>query len=149
MTTLVEDDSPRETLLALLVPRIAIRLAYRPPPLPDSIRGMERTAAHLGHAALYALRALVIAIGWAMRGERFGEPASLPAMSRRSAVRDSSPGCRPASATRERPSTVPEPVRVRRARCTGTACLHTRCLRSRPGAASGTDQPAPRRSTAI
>ena len=45
--------------------RIAIRLAYRPLPLPDAIRGMERTAAHLGHAALYALPALVIAVGWA------------------------------------------------------------------------------------
>ncbi|MCY4431829.1 MAG: cytochrome b/b6 domain-containing protein, partial [Rhodospirillales bacterium] len=33
--------------------------------LPDSVRGMERTAAHLGHAALYALPALVIAVGWA------------------------------------------------------------------------------------
>ena len=77
MTTLVEDDSPLEellfdlhvsvgvTLLALLVARIAIRLAWRPPPLPDAIRGVERTAAHLGHAALYALPALVIAVGWA------------------------------------------------------------------------------------
>ena len=77
MTTLVEDDSPLEellfdlhistgvTLLALLVLRIAVRLAVKPPPLPDSIRGMERNAAHLGHAALYALPALVIAAGWA------------------------------------------------------------------------------------
>ena len=77
MTTLVEEDSPLEeflfdlhisvgvTLLALLVARIAIRLAYRPPPLPEAIRGPERTAAHLGHAALYALPALVIAVGWA------------------------------------------------------------------------------------
>ena len=66
MTTLVEDDSPREallvglhipvgvTLLARLALRIALRLAYRPPPLPDSIRGMERAAAHLGHAAIDA-----------------------------------------------------------------------------------------------
>ena len=77
MTTLVGEDSPLEeflfdlhisvgvTLLALLVVRIAVRLAHRPPPLPDSIRGLERTAAHLGHAALYALPALVIALGWA------------------------------------------------------------------------------------
>ena len=77
MTTLVEDDSPLEellfdlhvsigvTLLALLVLRIAIRLIRQPPPLPDTIRGMERTAAHLGHAALYALPAMVIAVGWA------------------------------------------------------------------------------------
>ena len=77
MTKLVEDDSPLEeflfdlhisvgvTLLALLVLRIAIRLAHRPPPLPATIRRVERTAAHLGHAALYALPALVIAAGWA------------------------------------------------------------------------------------
>lgn len=77
MTTLVEDDSALEellfdlhisvgvTLLALLAARIAVRLAFPPPALPDSIRGMERTAAHLGHAALYALPAMVIAAGWA------------------------------------------------------------------------------------
>ena len=77
MTKLVVDDSPLEellfglhisvgvTLLALLVLRIAIRLAHRPPPLPATIRRVERTAAHLGHAALYALPALVIAAGWA------------------------------------------------------------------------------------
>ena len=77
MTTLVEEDSALEeflfdlhisvgvTLLALLVARIAIRLVHRPPPLPDAIGGLERTAAHLGHGALYALPALVIAAGWA------------------------------------------------------------------------------------
>ena len=77
MTTLVGEDSPLEeflfdlhisvgvTLLALLVVRIAVRLAHAPPPLPASIRGLERTAAHLGHAALYALPAMVIAAGWA------------------------------------------------------------------------------------
>ena len=53
------------TLLAFLVLRIAIRLIHRPPPLPATIRGVERRAAHLGHAALYALPALVIAAGWA------------------------------------------------------------------------------------
>ena len=77
MTTLVEDDSPTEellfalhisvgvTLLALLLIRIATRLARRPPPLPAEIRGVERTAAHMGHALLYALPATVMAIGWA------------------------------------------------------------------------------------
>ena len=77
MTTLVAEDSPLEeflfdlhisvgvTLLVLLVARIVIRLIYTPPPLPNSIRGLERRAAHLGHAALYALPALVIAAGWA------------------------------------------------------------------------------------
>ena len=77
MTTFVEEDSPLEellfdlhisvgvTLLALLAARVGVRLACRPPPLPDTIRGLERTAAHLGHAALYALPAAVIAAGWA------------------------------------------------------------------------------------
>ena len=77
MTTLVAVDSPLEeflfdlhisigvTLLVLLVVRVAVRLTHAPPPLPDSIRGLERTAAHLGHAALYVLPALVIAAGWA------------------------------------------------------------------------------------
>ncbi len=77
MTTLVEEDSLLQeflfdlhisvgvTLLALLILRIAIRLTHRPPPLPASIRILERSAAHLGHAALYALPALVIAAGWA------------------------------------------------------------------------------------
>ena len=77
MTTLVEEDSPLEeflfdlhisvgvTLLALLVARVAIRLIHKPPALPHAIRGIERKAAHLGHTALYALPALVIAAGWA------------------------------------------------------------------------------------
>ena len=77
MTTFVEEDSPAEeflfdlhisvgvTLLALLVLRIAVRLTRPPPPLPGTIRGLERTAARLGHAALYALPALAIAVGWA------------------------------------------------------------------------------------
>ena len=77
MTTLVDDDSPLEeflfdlhisvgvTLLALLAARIGVRLAFPPPPLPDTIRGIERAAAHVGHAALYALPALVMVAGWA------------------------------------------------------------------------------------
>ncbi len=77
MTTLIVEDSPLEellfdvhisvgvTLLALLALRIVIRLVNPPPPLPNTIRGLERTAAHLGHAALYVLPALVIALGWA------------------------------------------------------------------------------------
>ena len=77
MTELVGEDSPLEeflfdlhisvgvTLLGLLAARIAVRLARRPPPLPDTIRGIERTAAHLGHAVLYALPAVIIAVGWA------------------------------------------------------------------------------------
>ena len=67
MTTLVEENSPVKeflfdlhisvgaTLLALLVLNIAIRLTYRPPSLSDLIWSLERTATHLGHAALHAV----------------------------------------------------------------------------------------------
>ena len=77
MTTLVEDDSPTEellfslhismgvTLIVLLVLRIGIRFARRPPPLPVEIRGIERVGAHVGHALLYALPMTVMAVGWA------------------------------------------------------------------------------------
>ena len=77
MQNVVADDTPIEdllrdthvsigiTLAALLVIRIAVRLTHRPPPLPAEIRGLQRRAAHWGHAALYALPALVICIGWA------------------------------------------------------------------------------------
>ena len=76
MTTLVAEDSPLEellfdlhistgvTLLVLLVARIGVRLANPPPPLPAAIRPVERVGARLGHAALYALPALVISVGW-------------------------------------------------------------------------------------
>ena len=75
MTTLVAEDSPLEellfglhistgvTLLALLAARIASgwrggRAAAGGHP------ALERTGARLGHAALYALPAAVIAVGW-------------------------------------------------------------------------------------
>ena len=76
MTTLVAEDSPLEellfglhistgvTLLLLLAVRIGVRLAHAPPPLPQAIPPVERVGAHLGHAALYALPAVVIAVGW-------------------------------------------------------------------------------------
>ena len=72
----VEEDTPLESLLfylhfsiavtlgALLVLRIAVRLTHRAPPLPAEIRPIERTGAHLAHAALYALPAVVITLGW-------------------------------------------------------------------------------------
>ena len=76
MTTLVAEDSALEevlfdlhistgvTLLALLVVRIAIRMFTTPPPLPPGIPRLDRTGARLGHAALYALPAIVMAVGW-------------------------------------------------------------------------------------
>ena len=77
MTTLVAEDSPLEellfdlhistgvTLLVLLIARITIRVLYTPPPLPAGIRRLDRTGARIGHAALYALPAVVMTIGWA------------------------------------------------------------------------------------
>ena len=76
MTTLVAEDSALEevlfdlhistgvTLLALLAVRIAIRMFTTPPPLPPGISHLDRTGARLGHAALYALPAIVMAVGW-------------------------------------------------------------------------------------
>ena len=78
MTTLVGEDSPLEeflfdlhisvgvTLLALLVARIAVRVALPAAAAPGLDPGdWSAPAAHLGHAALYALPALVITAGWA------------------------------------------------------------------------------------
>ena len=53
------------TMLALLVARIIFRIWRRPPVLPYSIRGWERTLAPVAHIFLYALPATVIALGWA------------------------------------------------------------------------------------
>ena len=67
MTTWAGEDTPLEeflfdlhisigvTLAALLVLRIAIRLLYKPPPLPAELTRLERHGAHLGHAALYTV----------------------------------------------------------------------------------------------
>ncbi len=76
MTELVEDDSALQeflfdlhisvgvTLLVLLIVRITFRIVIAPPPMPSLIQGWERIGAHLGHAALYILPALVITAGW-------------------------------------------------------------------------------------
>lgn len=99
MTRLVEDDSPPQelmyglhvsvglTLLALLVVRIGVRIAYRPPLLPVTLTPFERRGARAGHVALYLLPTLVIALGCvdvALGGHSlqwFGVelPATLPA----------------------------------------------------------------------
>ena len=77
MENVAGDDTPLEDLLrdlhisigitlgCLLILRIAIRLRYRPPPLPHAIGPVQRRVAHLGHLALYAISAAVIFIGWA------------------------------------------------------------------------------------
>ena len=78
MTTLVAEDSPIEewlfdlhisvgvTLLVLLALRIAVRLIYAPPPLPEGLMSrLEHWASEIGHRVLYALPLIVIALGWA------------------------------------------------------------------------------------
>ena len=77
MTSLVADDSPIQeflfglhisigvTLLLLLVIRIAVRLAQRPPALPKGLARWERIGSQLGHWGLYLLPAATIAVGWA------------------------------------------------------------------------------------
>lgn len=77
MQNLVTEDSPFQeflidlhisvgvTMLALLVARILVRLWWRPPVLPYSIRGWERTLAPVAHVGLYLLPAAVITLGWA------------------------------------------------------------------------------------
>ena len=77
MTTLVAEDSALEeilfdlhisagvTLLVLLLVRIAVRVSTTLPPLPPEIPRLDRAGARLGHAALYALPAVVMTIGWA------------------------------------------------------------------------------------
>ena len=76
MQNIVQDDSPLQdflidlhisvgvTMLVLLVSRIVVRLAWRPPALPPSIHGWERALAPLAHAVLYVLPAVVITLGW-------------------------------------------------------------------------------------
>ena len=76
-TTWAGEDTPLEeflfelhisigvTLAALLLVRILVRLAFRPPPLPHGIGRLERHGAHLGYAALYAVPAMAVCAGWA------------------------------------------------------------------------------------
>lgn len=51
-------------MLWLIVVRIVWRLSHRAPPLPASMPPLEQNAAHLGHAALYALMLALPLIGW-------------------------------------------------------------------------------------
>lgn len=53
-------------LLWLVSLRICIRLAFKAPPLPSSMKPIERTLAHLGHLGLYALMILMPLSGWAI-----------------------------------------------------------------------------------
>jgi len=77
MVNFVADDSAIESLLFFLhisvgvtlffalVARVGVRLMFKPPALPEEISKLDRTGAHLGHAALYVLPFLIISVGWA------------------------------------------------------------------------------------
>lgn len=54
------------TALVLTALRLAWRLGHRPPPLPESMQGLERLAAHGGHLALYGLMIAMPLAGWAV-----------------------------------------------------------------------------------
>ena len=52
------------TVFLLVLVRIGWRLGHRPPPLPDSMRTWERTAAGVAHVLLYLLTLSVPLTGW-------------------------------------------------------------------------------------
>jgi cytochrome b561 len=53
-------------ILLLVVVRLVVRFTTAKPPLPDSIPGLQKAAAHLSHWVLYALILAQPLIGWAM-----------------------------------------------------------------------------------
>ena len=54
------------TVMVLIALRIVWRLTHRPPELPSDMKGLERMAAHLTHAALYGVQIFMPLSGWAM-----------------------------------------------------------------------------------
>lgn len=52
------------TILLLTVARIAWRMMNPPPPLPDDMNGMEKTASHLVHLGFYGLMIAMPLTGW-------------------------------------------------------------------------------------
>jgi cytochrome b561 len=54
------------TVLFAMVLRVLWRLIHRPPPLPDAMPPLERTAAEGAHAALYAFLFFLPLTGWAL-----------------------------------------------------------------------------------
>jgi cytochrome b561 len=54
------------TILLLVLIRIGVRLANRPPPLPKDMPAWERGLAHLGHALFYVLLLALPLTGWAL-----------------------------------------------------------------------------------
>ena len=53
------------TIFILVLVRIVVRLAYRPPPLPAEIRGWERPLVNVTHSLFYVLLLVVPLTGWA------------------------------------------------------------------------------------
>ena len=53
-------------LLMAFVLRLGWRLFHKPPALPESIKGLERKAAHAGHWGLYAFMIIMPFSGWLM-----------------------------------------------------------------------------------
>jgi cytochrome b561 len=63
------------TVLVLTVVRIGWRLLNPPPPLPASVTGLGRFAAHATHAVFYILMIAIPLAGWAMvSASKFGLP---------------------------------------------------------------------------
>ena len=62
------------TILALVVLRIAWRLANPVPALPISMRAWQRICARLSHYTLYALTVLIPLTGWALVSARVQTP---------------------------------------------------------------------------
>jgi cytochrome b561 len=52
-------------LVVLMIVRLAIRFANKPPALPDFMPAWEKLGSHLGHLGLYLLPIAVLTIGWA------------------------------------------------------------------------------------
>ena len=54
------------TILILVLVRIGLRLAYRPPPVPSYIVGWERPLVNVTHSLFYVLMLVIPLTGWAM-----------------------------------------------------------------------------------
>ncbi|MDH4553857.1 cytochrome b [Pseudomonas sp. BN417] len=77
--SMVADLSPRHSelvalhkplgllLLVLVLVRLAVRLTSPTPPLPRTMPGWQRRAAHLSHVLLYALMLAMPLVGWGMQ----------------------------------------------------------------------------------
>lgn len=54
------------TVFLLVLIRLSWRLTHQPPPLPAQMPKWQRTASHIGHAALYVLMLAIPLSGWLM-----------------------------------------------------------------------------------